>query len=220
MINRLLILSCSATKKPTGPRTAAEQLYDGPAYKDLRKMIREFGLLGCAVMILSAEHGLIGAGTWLEDYNTRMTPERARAQAETNVTIMRRVQETWRFAEVFIFAGKDYMPALGDLTAWVPDGCKVQRAGGRGIGDMRSQMQAWLRYCRAAAEAEAEVESWVDRALIECDLCGGDCFCGAADVDEATPAEVWAWLGLPLDPPAPPAPSSGPALTQLTLGFA
>lgn len=140
-MNRLLIISCSATKR--GRRRAACNLYGGPVFQDLAKRERTIGELGADVLVLSARHGLVGFRAWLNRYDQRMDHHTAHSQAPTNENTLRQLQRERRYAEVMIVVGKQYRAALGNIGCWSGK-ARVVLAGGRGIGDMRKQMSAWL----------------------------------------------------------------------------
>jgi hypothetical protein len=76
---RLLFLACSATKRPDEGLLRAIDRYDGPAFRLLRKFLREravqAGKLG--ILILSAEFGLIAADMPIPCYDRRMDVQRA-----------------------------------------------------------------------------------------------------------------------------------------------
>ena len=58
-VDRLLILSCSQRKAPAKGRLPAIDRYDGPAFRVLRKYLREGPAEVPTVLILSAKYGLI-----------------------------------------------------------------------------------------------------------------------------------------------------------------
>ena len=57
----MLILACSRRKRPDDGLLPAIERYDGPAFRVLRRYLRERPAGAPDVFILSAEHGLIGA---------------------------------------------------------------------------------------------------------------------------------------------------------------
>src|ERR1700693_6189826 len=79
MMNRLLIVACSKRKKPTNKQMPAIERYDGPAFRVLRKFLREQQGPVPRVLILSGKYGLIDAVTPIRDYDFRMTPATADA---------------------------------------------------------------------------------------------------------------------------------------------
>lgn len=137
---RLLILSCSATKRTDPGLLPALIRYDGPSFRVLRKALRALAEEARPrVAILSAEFGLIAGDTPLPWYERRMDRERAAALApgvqQALCTLLRE-----RPTELFISLGRDYLPALGDVPAgaW-----HVSYAQG-GIGMRLGQLRRWL----------------------------------------------------------------------------
>ena len=136
---RLLILACSAAKRPDPGLMPAIERYDGPAFKVLRKYLRETGGPGPAVWVLSAEHGLIRGDRPIEDYDRRMDRARAAALAPG-------VARDWAVAfagvsEVAVSVGKVYRLAL---PAQPPPGILWTVLGG-GLGVRLTRLRAWLR---------------------------------------------------------------------------
>lgn len=107
----LLLLSCSQKKRETpGPLPAIDR-YDGPAYKTLRRHLRENGWpKETSVAVLSAEHGLFGGLKQIEPYNKRMTREEAAARAPECNAILKGWLDTHEYVHVAL--GKDYLPAI------------------------------------------------------------------------------------------------------------
>lgn len=146
-MKRLLILSCSATKRrESGP---AALVYDGPAYRVLRAWWRTQPLVSkerdpIDVWILSAEHGLIESDTPIARYDRRMTMARA---AELSAGVQAQLEELLpRYEEVFVFAGLTYRESclkFGVLRQRV--GSKLRKAEGAGIGEMLADLKRWLQ---------------------------------------------------------------------------
>src|SRR5262245_57068777 len=78
-MKRLLILACSATKRPDPDRLPALERYDGPAFRTLRAFLRNDPDRASTLdlLILSAEFGLIAGDTPIPVYNRCMTSSRA-----------------------------------------------------------------------------------------------------------------------------------------------
>ncbi|WP_288971863.1 hypothetical protein [uncultured Mesorhizobium sp.] len=74
---RLLILSCSMTKRDGPQYMPARDRYDGPLWRTLRHV--DPGEQKARVAFLSAEYGFREARTTIENYDRRMTPEIAAA---------------------------------------------------------------------------------------------------------------------------------------------
>ena len=77
-MNNLLIISCSQRKIEFPEPLAAINRYDGPAYRTLRKLEREGRFPeNLDIVIISAKYGLLHYEQLIENYDQRMTPERA-----------------------------------------------------------------------------------------------------------------------------------------------
>jgi hypothetical protein len=142
---RLLILSCSARKHVVVDKVTAWELYDGVAFRMIKKMQREGQLPNDAVdiLILSAQHGLIRPNRKIAFYNRRMTEDLAAQQAPRNVSALRALLSKEDYHEVFVFAGQIYLAALQPIEAWLPRNVKLTLAGG-GIGRKVQRMREWL----------------------------------------------------------------------------
>jgi hypothetical protein len=137
---RLLILSCSATKRTETVLLPALTRYDGPSFRVLRKALRELAQDACPkVAILSAEFGLIAGDTPIPWYDRRMDATRAAALAPL---VQRELQALLAEppTDVFVHLGSDYLPALGSipLGSW-----RISYAQG-GIGERLGQLRRWL----------------------------------------------------------------------------
>ena len=73
MNRHLVVLGCSATKLDSEGLLPAIARYDGPSYRVLNNYLRDVQWpTSLSVGILSAEHGLIGGLTHIENYDRRM----------------------------------------------------------------------------------------------------------------------------------------------------
>jgi hypothetical protein len=137
---RLLILSCSATKRTDPGLLPALARYDGPAYRVLRKALRELAQdVHPLVAILSAEFGLIDSDTPIPWYDRRMDATRAAALAPL---VKRKLQALLAAGptDVFIHLGRDYLPTLGTVPPGPWHICYAQG----GIGERLGQLRRWL----------------------------------------------------------------------------
>lgn len=135
-MSALLILACSATKRPDAGLLPAIDRYDGPAYRVLRRALRERAGLGAAltIRILSAEFGLITDTTEIPDYNRRMTRGRAR---ELYLSVQHAINNLRPLPpRRFVNLGAAYRPALPPIVG-------AEHAHG-GIGERLGQLRAWL----------------------------------------------------------------------------
>lgn len=137
---RLLILSCSATKRSDLGLLPALSRYDGVAFRVLRNAMREIADdRHPRVRILSAAFGLIAADTPIPWYDRKMNPARAAAfqpqvQAALHAALIPDIDA------VFIALSRAYLPALGDLPAgpWSVDYAEGD------IGRRLGQLRRWL----------------------------------------------------------------------------
>lgn len=106
----LLIIACSERKKPGKGPLPAIDLYDGPAYRLLRKRLD--GARNPTVWVLSAKHGLIWADLHIHRYDQRLTKERAQLIRTKAESFIERHAPPGGFRRVFIWAGKQYFDAL------------------------------------------------------------------------------------------------------------
>lgn len=79
-MQRLVILACSATKRSDPGYIPAIERYDGPLWQTLRAARAEAAPVACA--FVSARYGFGCDYRPIENYNERMTPEKARAMIE------------------------------------------------------------------------------------------------------------------------------------------
>jgi hypothetical protein len=133
----LLIVSCSARKRTDPGLLPAIERYDGPVFRVLRKARRqEYWPEGLAVLILSAELGLIEAQQAIPWYERRMTTVRA---AELKAPVGRALAGRLSHAgAIFVNMGRVYRAVLPELPPLA-----VYAEGG--IGQRSAQMKAWLR---------------------------------------------------------------------------
>ncbi|MFG0329739.1 MAG: tRNA-guanine transglycosylase DpdA [Phycisphaerales bacterium] len=150
MRKRLVILGCSATKKPTpGPLPAVDR-YDGPMYRVLRSFLRKHRWPSdLSVAVLSAEHGLIGGLTPIEPYDRRMSGDRA-AEIAPKVA---KTLEAWKplHSRVDLVLGQSYLPAI-EATARQCWPSTTSVAGG-GIGMKLSYLRKELHQKAQPAHA-------------------------------------------------------------------
>jgi hypothetical protein len=140
---RLLILGCSARKVTTaGPLPALER-YAGGAFQVVKKLMR-LGQFPADVdlRIVSAKHGLLRPDEPIQDYDLRLTPDRAKGQAGGNAGKLRALVADGNYREVLISAGRAYLAALGQPDAW--RGSAAVTVNGGAIGVQLQKLRAWL----------------------------------------------------------------------------
>lgn len=109
---RLLLLSCSQRKLETPGKLAALKRYDGPAFRVVRRYLREVGDAQLTVCVLSAEYGVIDRDRRIPDYNRKMDPRRAVELRESSVAAVKALLRQQRFEVIFVCMSRTYLAAL------------------------------------------------------------------------------------------------------------
>ena len=133
---RRIVLACSATKIETDRPVMALYLYDGPAYRILRK----YGA-GVGVRILSAKYGVIDGNQLVMPYEQRLDAARAN---ELDALGAGAGLDAWcEGYDVLVFGGKLYRDTI---LAWLSPATRdrVQVAAAAGIGYQLSELKTWL----------------------------------------------------------------------------
>jgi hypothetical protein len=143
-VDRLLILSCSERKATAPDRLPAIDRYDGPAFRVLRKYLRD-GLPGVpTVLILSAKYGLIAAERRIPWYNQRLSASSAKTLRPGVLETARCVLGSRPWRSVAVCAGKEYRSALDGLAELLPQGAHMHLLAG-GLGKRLTALRDWLR---------------------------------------------------------------------------
>ncbi len=153
-MDRLLILSCSQRKASTKGRVPAIDRYDGPAFRVLRKFLREATGDVPVVLILSAKYGLIDSAKQIPAYDCRMSAARAQELRPHVLAALGRLLASRRWQEVGVCAGTHYRSALDGFLPLLPAGSQVVFIGG-GQGPRLTRLHAWLR-CSGAVEGNRD----------------------------------------------------------------
>lgn len=140
---RLLILACSQRKQEARELLPAIDRYDGPAFRVLRKYLREAEADVPAVRILSAKFGLIAADRKIPNYDSRITPDKARELRPNVLKLAQRLIASGEWRSVGVCAGKDYQLALEGLTELIPASTRVDKIRG-GQGVRLAALRDWL----------------------------------------------------------------------------
>ena len=137
-MNTLLILGCSATKRPNPEPMAAVERYDGPLYRVLRGWMRRTPVTAWpTVLVLSAKYGLVTGWYSISDYNQRLTFART---LELRPRVAYRIYNSYPgpYDRVYISMGAQYCETLPTSLPW-----PAQFAQG-GIGQRLAGLKAWL----------------------------------------------------------------------------
>ncbi|ABQ68576.1 hypothetical protein Swit_2217 [Rhizorhabdus wittichii RW1] len=150
---KLVILACSATKRPDTGLLPAIQRYDGPMWRTLRARLAELPAARQAyasgdlrIMMLSALCGFKPVDRAIPDYDHRMTRDLAARLADDPSCDFQSIPPIVREAEAVLFAGGDiYRDAMWEASGgslW--NLMKITETDAGGIGHHRAQLSAWL----------------------------------------------------------------------------
>lgn len=142
-MGRLLVVACSQRKKPAAGLLPALDRYDGPAFRVLRKYLRDAEGTAPVVLILSAKYGLVAASRKIPTYDCRMSARSACALRPRVLKVAQRVLASQPWLAIGICAGKDYQLALEGLSELIPDGVRVDMIRG-GQGPRLTALRDWL----------------------------------------------------------------------------
>ena len=156
-MGRLLLLSCSEAKVPDPEPLPAIQRYDGPAFRVVRKFLREAppDAQDVEIYILSAKYGLIPDQAEIEPYDRRMTQERAAELREATLEEFDSVIERHKPSELFLSLGRDYLRAVEGFRERVLADTRVIVSDGS-AGKKLTALKAWLYGQRAIATRSRE----------------------------------------------------------------
>ena len=127
--DRLLILSCSKRKK-TGSGPSIE-IYDGNAFRSLRRYLQLND--GLDVRIISAKYGLINQAFEIENYDEKMTLEKAKLYRKKYAREIGTLLSCYR--DVMICGGKEYRVVTGINECHYTEGKN---------GQQLHQLKEWL----------------------------------------------------------------------------
>ena len=138
----LLILGCSQKKDPSPHPVKALDRYDGVNFKVIKKFRRDRKLPeNLDIIIISAKYGFLKSDEKIDDYNQRMTKERAQELHPIIIHELKEFTSNRQYKEIFINLGKDYMPAIKGIENLT--NCPILYAQGR-IGEKMSALKKWL----------------------------------------------------------------------------
>jgi hypothetical protein len=153
-MNNLLIMACSARKRPAEVPMEALERYDGPSWRIVRSALRERPGIRERLVIwaLSAEFGLVPASQPIPCYNRTLDPRRATTLAPlvtTQFAELARPYAAEGFAHAMLCVGKHYLAALAPIEPTLAALSRMPvavtaRSRPRGIGDHLAQLSNWL----------------------------------------------------------------------------
>lgn len=155
----LLLMACSKRKRHTAGFLPAFQRYDGGTFRVVKRAQREGRApRNLEILIVSARYGLISSECLIEDYDQRMSIERARELcAEVGVRLDDELGQI-RPQVVFASLGQVYLQAIVTSTAFkqLEQAGRVCYARGK-PGERMAQLRDWL-WERAGGQTQPAVE--------------------------------------------------------------
>lgn len=145
----LLVMPCSARKRPTPGLIPAADRYDGPTWRTLRANRKGLEL---DVLVLSAAHGFIWEGTHIADYDRKLDRRRADELA-FDISAPWAREKALAAPHVFLMGGELYLGVMLEVlfsgAAAIMDKARVQFPtcdGDRrpGIGAQMASLKRWL----------------------------------------------------------------------------
>jgi hypothetical protein len=146
-MSRLLVISCSQRKASSKELLPAIDRYDGPAFRVLRKHLRDRPAEMPTVFILSAKYGLVAAETGIPQYDCRLSARTAERLRPAVLSVARQVLQSKRWEAVGLCLGKTYSTALDGLLQYVPEGTRIDVLNG-GLFRRLTRLREWLRSAR------------------------------------------------------------------------
>lgn len=153
-MHRLLVIACSQRKNPAKGLLPAIDRYDGPAFRVLRKYLREHPVEAPAVLILSAKYGLIAADREIPNYDCRISAKTAEKLRPATVEVARQALQSPRPERIGLCLGKKYSAALDGFRKYAPKSVHVDVLGG-GLGRRLARLREWLH---SAVEAKVAAQ--------------------------------------------------------------
>jgi hypothetical protein len=155
-MNRLLLLGCSERKRESSSALPAIELYDGPAFRTLRKFLSSNDP-GPRTVVLSGKHGLVEGDRPIEWYDYRL--ERA-GIIDLSLRVREPLKQLLRggFSSVFVSLGSAYMAAIDDELRTAADGASMCVASGP-PGVRAAMLATWLRGSREAPDFKSGLSS-------------------------------------------------------------
>src|SRR5205823_11358213 len=134
-------MSCSQRKVRKKGFIPATERYDGPAFRVLRKYLREIRDPQLSIYVLSAQFGVIAATRAIAHYDCKMNAQRASVLRARAVQKIKSVLRTRNYREAFFIGGQNYLRAIEPLNQFEP---RFREAKGKPGQKLRS-LHDWLR---------------------------------------------------------------------------
>lgn len=150
---KMIVMSCSATKRSDEADLRAIDRYDGPMWKTLRARLAELPRAQAAlesgelsIVVLSAQFGFMNWADMIPNYERLMTKARADEVATWGSCEPFKVRDGVHDCEAILFAGGElYRSAMWKASkSTAADRAKISETDGAGVGHHRAELSAWL----------------------------------------------------------------------------
>lgn len=139
---RLLILSCSRSKRTDPTPLPAIDRYDGPMFRVVRRYLANLTPASLDIYILSARYGLIEAHCPIHTYDQKMTSERAsELQSEVKAGVQH-ILESQKYHNICLSLSKSYWQSIQGCEELFSH-CQTAQVGGSN-GQGVSDLYRWL----------------------------------------------------------------------------
>ena len=142
-MSRALILTCSRAKRGSDDLLPALERYDGPAFRVLRRFIRDGKHPVPVVKIISAEYGLIDLHVPIRHYDRRMTKSRAEELRDDVAAGIAPMCRSHAITNVMVWASDPYRSAMDGCWPSLTNSVQLHVASGS-IGRRVSHLREWL----------------------------------------------------------------------------
>lgn len=144
--NRLLLISCSKSKKKNDGFLKAIERYNGVAYKVFKKWQRENTQThDLDMLILSAEYGLIPPSYYIEWYDKKLSKNESEDLKKNIDLDLKNYLRYRNYDEVFLHMGKDYRTLMKKSLDEVLNDEKTKIIESEGkIGEKLHELKNWL----------------------------------------------------------------------------
>jgi hypothetical protein len=146
---RVLILPCSATKRPDPAPMPARSRYIGPLWQTYRATVAQIGTAP-RTAVLSAEFGILEVDAHIPDYERRLDPVRSAELAADPAQLDRLAAALHGAMEVYVTGGAMYRATVAAMlrqlqeAGRVPNSLRVIAPTGLGIGQQRAALRHWM----------------------------------------------------------------------------
>jgi hypothetical protein len=149
----LLIIACSARKKHVDRAIPAIELYDGPAYRMLRKRLSG-APNKLVIWVLSAKHGLMWADSPIFWYDERLENDKLLLIKQDVESFIERNAKPSSFDSIYIWAGKKYLETLPP-SFLTRSNVKIAKGPiGKKLGQLKSWCLRWNENGRKISTSE------------------------------------------------------------------